>query len=527
MLLLAAAAATVDLATLRRADTVLALDLAGLAAAEDVGLIRLHEGQVEFTHPLLRSASYYTAAPDEQRAAHRALADVSDPGKEPTRRAWHLAAAIDAPDESVAATLDLAAQVADGRNAFGAASRAYQRAAELSVDLHRQVSRWIAAGRAAHLSGDPAAAVRMLRLALDHAADPRVRADTLAWLAQAAVYTGPPMDLYHELAAGADAVLALDPVRAAILLASASDICRMVGKLGLASEAATNAARPAGPAGGIGWLLSQVALAQVTIPIRTPTLWCRMPDMTTMDRDGRDALCLAQLEAPLREQAMARFAMLRPHLEDGVPLGRAAGDVGVAVGTAQRWLARYRACGLAALARRSRADTGRRRLPAEVAGLIEGLALRKPRPTVAAIHRRALAAAQQHGWPAPSYGTVYAIARTLDPALVTLAHKGQPAFRDRFELAWRHRASRPNALWQADHTELDVLVLEANGTAARPWLTIVIDDHCRAIAGYTVFFGAPSALHTSLALRQAIWRKTDPTWPVCGIPDVLYVVLSA
>jgi len=32
----------------------------------------------------------------------------------------------------------------------------------------------------------------------------------------------------------------------------------------------------------------------------------------------------------------------------------------------------------------------------------------------------------------------------------------------------------------------------------------------------------PSALHTSLALRQAIWRKEDARWVVCGIPDVLY-----
>jgi putative transposase len=38
-----------------------------------------------------------------------------------------------------------------------------------------------------------------------------------------------------------------------------------------------------------------------------------------------------------------------------------------------------------------------------------------------------------------------------------------------------------------------------------------------------VFLGAPSALQTSLALRQAIWRKHNPDWPVCGIPDVLYV----
>src|SRR5271169_6562750 len=83
--------------------------------------------------------------------------------------------------------------------------------------------------------------------------------------------------------------------------------------------------RTGGPAGGQRSLKiippAEVSLAGVRkgIPIRTPTLWCRMPDMpdmTTMGRDGRDALCLAQLEAPLREQAMARFAALRPHLED-------------------------------------------------------------------------------------------------------------------------------------------------------------------------------------------------------------------
>jgi hypothetical protein len=26
----------------------------------------------------------------------------------------------------------------------------------------------------------------------------------------------------------------------------------------------------------------------------------------------------------------------------------------------------------------------------------------------------------------------------------------------------------------------------------------------------------------NLALRQAIWRKEEPRWIVCGIPDVLY-----
>jgi putative transposase len=66
-------------------------------------------------------------------------------------------------------------------------------------------------------------------------------------------------------------------------------------------------------------------------------------------------------------------------------------------------------------------------------------------------------------------------------------------------------------------------VLDANGDAVRPWLTIVIDDYARALAGYTIFLDAPTALQTALALRQAIWSKQNAAWPVCGIPDVLYV----
>src|SRR5436190_12666512 len=72
------------------------------------------------------------------------------------------------------------------------------------------------------------------------------------------------------------------------------------------------------------------------------------------------------------------------------------------------------------------------------------------------------------------------------------------------------------------HTPLDIWLVCPDGKAAKPWLTIVIDDYSRAVAGYFLSFEAPSSLHTSLALRQAIWRKEDPRWVVCGIPDVLY-----
>ena len=53
-------------------------------------------------------------------------------------------------------------------------------------------------------------------------------------------------------------------------------------------------------------------------------------------------------------------------------------------------------------------------------------------------------------------------------------------------------------------------------------MTVILDDHSRAVSGYTVSLYAPSAMHTALALRQAICRKTDPGWAMYGLPDILY-----
>jgi putative transposase len=107
--------------------------------------------------------------------------------------------------------------------------------------------------------------------------------------------------------------------------------------------------------------------------------------------------------------------------------------------------------------------------------------------------------------------------------MVSLALDGSATFRDRYELIHRHRAETPNAIWQADHTMLDILILDEASKPVRPWLTITLDDHSRAVAGTLAFIGAPSVLNTCLALRHAIWRKADPAWPVCGVRDMLYV----
>ena len=233
---------------------------------------------------------------------------------------------------------------------------------------------------------------------------------------------------------------------------------------------------------------------------------------------------LTSLAESDRKIALDRYQILRPHLEDGRALSVVASEAGVAYSTAQRWVSLYWRFGLSALARKRRSDRGQRRaLSGKLREVVEALALEKPPLPIAALHRQICKIAQQRGVNIPTYKAVYRIVRELPKDLVTLAHEGTKAYADTFELIHRREADRPNAIWQADHTVLDILLVrDGSKPPVKPWLTVVSDDYSRAVAGYFLSFEAPSAIHTALALRQAIWRKEDPHWDVCGIPEVLY-----
>ena len=143
--------------------------------------------------------------------------------------------------------------------------------------------------------------------------------------------------------------------------------------------------------------------------------------------DGQTAL--ATLSEAGRAEAHRRWLVLRPHLEDGVPLTRVAAQSGIPHRTLQRWLARYRAGGLAGLGRAVRADRGRSRFPEPLRLLAEGLALRTPAPSAAQVHRQVTEVAEREGWPVPSYSAVYAIICGIDPALQDPGGRGRQTLR--------------------------------------------------------------------------------------------------
>jgi DNA-binding CsgD family transcriptional regulator len=147
LLLTAAAEPVGDAVLLIRAAQRLGDTLDAAAPAEAAGLIDIGTS-VRFRHPLVRSAAYRAANPEQRRAVHQALAEATDPASDPDRRAWHLANAAAGPDEDVAAELERSAGRAQARGGIAAAAAFLERATELTMDPALRGVRALAAAQA-------------------------------------------------------------------------------------------------------------------------------------------------------------------------------------------------------------------------------------------------------------------------------------------------------------------------------------------------------------------------------------------
>src|SRR5439155_16310063 len=134
------------------------------APAEAAGLVEFG-AQVRFRHPLVRSAAYRLAAPGDRRDVHHALAEATDPGSDPDRRAWHRAHAAIEPDEAVAAELERRADQAQARGGIAAAAAFLRRATELTPDPVRRGARAVAAAQATFEAGAPDVALGLIAAA--------------------------------------------------------------------------------------------------------------------------------------------------------------------------------------------------------------------------------------------------------------------------------------------------------------------------------------------------------------------------
>ena len=219
---------------------------------------------------------------------------------------------------------------------------------------------------------------------------------------------------------------------------------------------------------------------------------------------------------------------------------KAAKRLGISERSVQRLLRQWRADGLAGVVRKERRDKGKSQLSKSWQQYIlktwrEGnRGGRKMSP--AQVYVRVRARAEELGEENyPSHMSVY---RLLGPEIEKAKRKEQIG-----RIGWRGNrlkirakggieidVDHSNQVWQADHTKVDVLVVEQSGEVlGRPWLTIAVDSYSRCIVGIHLGMEAPSAAVVCLALRHGILPKhygsgyeLNHNWDTYGIPEYLY-----
>src|SRR4051794_5052651 len=247
LLLTAAAEPLGDPTLLWRAAEVLGLGADPATVAIESELISFGQ-HIRFRHPLVRSAAYRMATPQDRQAVHRALAEATDPETDPDRRAWHPAPATTKPHEGGAAELERSAQRAQARGGVFAAGTVFERSAALPLDPDRRADRLLAAARAKRSAGALDAALVLLSSVL--AGPPEVvrTAEVERLQGQIAFDQGRAREAARTLLDAAKQLARHDPERARVAYLEAMSAAIWAtgpGAPGILAEAAIAAPPPA------------------------------------------------------------------------------------------------------------------------------------------------------------------------------------------------------------------------------------------------------------------------------------------
>jgi DNA-binding CsgD family transcriptional regulator len=514
LLLVAAAEPTGEAQLVWRAAARLGVGVDAVAPAQADGLLELG-ARMAFRHPLVRSAVYGAASPEQRRTVHGALADAIDPGLDPERRAWHRAHAAPGPDEAVADELQRAAHRAQGRGSLVAAATLLERAVALTPDPARRAERVLAAAHGHLDAGSAAAASRLLDAADLGRLDELGRAQLERMRARIAFVTGRGRDAPPLLLRAARRLEPLDVRLARETYLEALEAATFAGSLasGRGVLEVAEAARAAPPApeppqasdlllDGLAALLTEGYAAAAPALKRALGAYRHGEDLRWLGLAGRIAtelwdpdalLTLATREIQLAREAgpltvlplalnyLAGWTLLTGDLAAAAALIEEASSITTAIGsppmsTAEIYLTAWRGRERehARLAEEMQED-------AEARG--EGWAITVIQYSTAILHnglgkhRTALAAAQRACATGETFATGWALPEVVEAAV----RNGQP------ELA-RPVVERVSELAQCSGTELALgfracsLALVADGRAADDLFREALDRLSRARA---------------------------------------------
>ncbi|MEZ5801814.1 MAG: DDE-type integrase/transposase/recombinase, partial [Nitratireductor sp.] len=167
-----------------------------------------------------------------------------------------------------------------------------------------------------------------------------------------------------------------------------------------------------------------------------------------------------------------------------------------------------------------------------IAEQVDGFWLKKEKPSFAALMRRIGEVCLTEGLSPPHRNTVKRRVSELIPVSAARKRGEREIEAASTPSPGQFSIAKPNALWQIDHTIVDVIIVDEQyrKPIGRPVLTIAIDVCTRMVAGFHLSLEAPSRTSVGLCLLHAVYDKTawldergiDIPWPVAGLPTVLH-----
>ena len=229
-LTVAAAEPTGDPVIVWRAANALGIAPSDASFATDAGLVEIGF-RVAFRHPLVRSAAYGAASSSDRQAAHRELAQATDPELDPDRHAWHLALGSPGPDDDIAEALERSADRARARGGYAAAGALLERSLALTIDQSRRADRALAAATAHLQAGSFEIAASLMTAAESTPLDDTRRAQLMSLRANQAIYSGNPQAAAGLAIRAAQLLEPVDPEGARLLFMQALTSGCIIGSL--------------------------------------------------------------------------------------------------------------------------------------------------------------------------------------------------------------------------------------------------------------------------------------------------------
>lgn len=251
---------------------------------------------------------------------------------------------------------------------------------------------------------------------------------------------------------------------------------------------------------------------------------------------------LADLARAEWETAIERYRVIEPLLGKA---DRTRGDVvaianahGVSPATVYRWIDKVERYGtVTCLLRRPRTDKGKQRIPPSVEKIIKEVIVSQyltgQQRKQARVFAQISARCRSEGHPTPSRSTLLRRIDQIAPEERALKRRGRnEALKYRPLRGTFPGADQPHAVWQIDHTLVDlVLVDEVHRIPiGRPWITVIIDVYSRIVAGWYLSFDPPGSLGTGICISNAILSKDawlaklglTYQWPCQGKPRAIH-----